>query len=83
MFNLSSLVSSLSPWRCTIDQPQHEEQTSAAPSVSTHDNNIPSLSAQDIQACDAHLDDFLESMSGEFTLIDLACHTDCPSPLVT
>ncbi|MFK7698764.1 hypothetical protein [Pseudomonas caspiana] len=83
MFNLSSLVNALTPWRCPDNTPLGDGQASATSAISVTHSPSSSFSSHDMQACDAYLDDFLESMPKELTLIDLACYTHAPSSMVT
>jgi hypothetical protein len=80
MFYLSSLVNSLSAWRCSTAASQSHEPASATDTAPV-DHSASSFSAQDMYVCDAHLDDFLEVIPGELTLIDLACLTVPPSQI--
>ena len=76
MFNLSSLVTSWSARRgaAALDA----RAVAAALSETSSDLDAPAVhfSQQDVQVCDSLLDEFLESMSGDISLIDLACYSE-------
>lgn len=76
MFNLSSLVTSWSARRGATAHDAHSVAATFSETSSALDAPAVHFSQQDMQACDALLDEFLESMSGDISLIDLACYTE-------
>ena len=80
MSYLSSLVTSWSARRSLAADAANPAQAPIIYPAPTLDNAATQCSAQDVQACDALLDDFLDGVPDELSLIDLACYNESLSP---
>ena len=80
MSYLSSLVTSWSARRSLAADAVNPDPAPIIYPAPTLDNAATHCSAHDVQACDALLDDFLDGVPDELSLIDLACYNESLSP---